>query len=64
MPIQILIRVNGNVAGGDTKMARDKTTANEIALALAHLKLREKELLKSFESTTTGYNQSKKVKKK
>jgi len=46
------------------KLVKELTTANEIALALAHLKLRERELLVLFEKTTVGYDKSEKFEKK
>lgn len=63
MSIKIEIIVDGIKFGSKTSMVRGKTTLNEMGLALAQLKIREKELIKSFESGTIGFDSSREIKK-
>ena len=56
IPLKIVIQVKGNVSGGETTVVPEKTTRDEIALAIAELKVREKGLVESFESKGVSYS--------
>lgn len=62
MPVKVMIDVVGDKAASRAK--GEKTTARELSLALAHIKLREKELLEEFEKLNMTVKDSSKNSKK